>query len=327
MKRRKAGSATGQLPHRRAWQRYPWYTFYLFLAPWLVVGFLLLTVVPMAVNLIVSFMSWDGQWGTHVRFVGLDNYTTALSDPDMLHSLRQTLIYTAITVSAGVAGSLGLAVFLNQPRRGVTLLRTIFYLPAVVSIVAAGAAFKLLFNSPNGLVDSVSMQLGGNATQWLSDQHAFYALITMSLWSLGVGIVIFLAGLQGISQEVLEAAWVDGSGKVQTFWRITVPLLSPVILFQVVTGVIGSLQAYVQAIALTPGSISGGGGGGVSSGVPPDSNTLFMVYAFEQFNSNQLFGYGCALLEIAFVVILVITIVIFRTSARWVYYETAQGGA
>jgi multiple sugar transport system permease protein len=244
----------------------------------------------------------------------------------MLHSLRQTLIYTAVTVSAGVAGSLGLAVFLNQPRRGVTLFRTIFYLPAVVSIVAAGAAFKLLFNSPNGLVDSVSMQFGGDAVQWLSDQHAFYALITMSLWSLGVGIVIFLAGLQGISQEVLEAAWVDGSSKLQTFLRITVPLLSPVILFQVVTGVIGSLQAYVQAIALTPGSISGGGGGGVSSGTPPESNTLFMVYAFQQFNSNQLFGYGCALLEIAFVVILVITIAIFRTSARWVYYEAALGG-
>jgi hypothetical protein len=112
---------------RRAWKRYPWYTFYLFLAPWLVIGFLLLTVVPMAVNLLVSFMSWDGQWGTHVHFVGLDNYTTALSDPDMLHSRRQTLIYTAITVSAGVAGSLGLAVFLNQPRRGVTIFRTLYY--------------------------------------------------------------------------------------------------------------------------------------------------------------------------------------------------------
>jgi multiple sugar transport system permease protein len=313
--------------HRKTWKRYPWYTFYLFLAPWLIIGFLILTVVPMAVNLVVSFLSWDGQWGTHVHFVGLDNYTTAFSDPNMLHSLRQTLIYSAITVSAGVAGSLGLAVFLNQPRRGVTMFRTLYYLPAVVSIVAAGAAFKLLFNSPNGLVDSLLVQLGGNAMQWLSDEHAFYALITMSLWSLGVGIVIFLAGLQGISTEVLEAAWVDGASKFQTFWRITVPLLSPVILFQVVTGVIGSLQAYVQAIALTPGSISGGGSGGVSSGVTPDSNTLFMVYAFKQFNANQLFGYGCALLEIAFVVILVITIIIFRASARWVYYETAQGGA
>jgi multiple sugar transport system permease protein len=315
------------LARHKAWKRYPWYTFYLFLAPWLIVGFLILTVVPMGLNLVVSFLSWDGQWGTHVHFVGLDNYLTAFGDPDMLHSLRQTLIYTAITVSAGVAGSLGLAVFLNQPRRGVAVFRTLFYLPAVVSIVAAGAAFKLVFNSPNGLIDSMSMQFGGSAIQWLSDDHAFYALITMSLWSLGVGIVIFLAGLQGISPEVLEAARVDGAGKVQTFWRITLPLLSPVILFQVVTGVIGALQTYVQAIALTPGSIAGGGSGGVSSGITPDSNTLYMVYAFKQFNANQMFGYGCALLELAFIVILVITIVIFRTSARWVYYETAQGGA
>lgn len=324
--RRASSGSFRRLAPRRRWRRYPWYTFYLFLAPWLIVGFLTFTLAPMIINFVVSFTDWDGFPGTHVHWWILDNYKNAWNDPQWTNGVIQSLKFTLVTVVAGVAGSLGLAVFLNQPHRGVKFFRAIYYLPCVVSIVVAGAAFKMMF-ATNGLVNDVRMQFGGDIIQWLSGDYAFDALITMTVWQLGVGIVIFLAGLQGVSNEVLEAAWVDGSGKAQTFWRITVPLLSPVILFQVITGMIGSLQAYVQAVALSPGSLLGGGTGqGVGINIPY-SNQLYMVYAFHQFNTADAFGYGAAMLEIAFVFMLVLTIFIFRLSGRFVYYESAQGGA
>jgi multiple sugar transport system permease protein len=299
---------------RRRWRRYPPYLFYLFIASWLLVGFLFLTSAAVVVNTVESFTTWDGFVGDHLHWWILDNYQALVHDSGLRDSIKQTFEYTAITVTASVIGSLGLAVFLNQPHRGVRFFRSVFYLPTAISIVVAGMAFATLFNYPSGLINDVVLHLGGNVTDMLDTDTAFVAVILMSVWQLGMGMVIFMAGLQGISPELLEAACVDGSSKVQTFFRITAPLLSPVILFQVITGVISCFQAFVAPMALR-------GGNGVQS-----STLFYMLYVFGSLAPGGDCGYGAAVLEIGFVFLLVLAFVIFRLSARFVYYESSVEG-
>jgi multiple sugar transport system permease protein len=297
----------------RRWSRYSSRTFYLFVSPW-IVGFLLLTLIPLLYALGLSFTDWDGI-SPHWHIIGLANYINIFQDSEALGSLARTLLYTAITVPLSIAGGLGLAIMLNQRLKASGFFRTIFYVPSLVPVVATAIMWKLIFDRDAGALNAVLEVLHIPAITWLADPTAFYALIILMLWGLGGGMVITLAGLQGIPSELSEAAVVDGASPWQVFLNITLPMLSPVLFFQAVTGVITALQILVQPLLLSQtNSIS-------QVTQIPHSNLLYVVYVYQQFTNMQHLGYGAALLWVFFVVILLITLVVLRSGRFWVYYE------
>lgn len=309
---------------RRRWRRYSPWMFYAFVSPWLL-GFLALTAIPMFYALGMSFTNFDGLSG-HWHWVGFANYTKAWRDPHFWSGLSTTAVYGVVTVPLSLAGGLGLALLVNRRLRAVGVFRTIFYLPSVIPVVATTLMFKLLFDRNTGLLNTVLSWFGVGAVGWLSDPWAFKIMVLLALWGLGGGMVIFLAGLQGIPAELLEAATVDGAGAWQRFRRITLPILSPVVFFQFVFATIASLQTVVQPLLLSPAVNSGAGGGFTDPTHVQAGDYLYMVHVYAQFFDYQQYGYGAALLWILFVVILAITAAILRSSSFWVYYEVEQDG-
>jgi multiple sugar transport system permease protein len=308
-----AGRTTG-----KTWSRYSGLTFFLFISPWLVLGFIGLTIIPMVYAFGLSLTNFDGM-AARWHFIGFANYNELFNDSDTWWSLGRTMLYMAITVPLSVILGLALAVLLNQKIRGIGFFRTIFYLPAVVPVVAAAVIWKLMFDSDNGLLNAIIEHFGGSQIIWLIDPTAFIALIVMVLWGVGGGMIIFLAGLQGIPGELREAAAVDGANPWQSFLTVTLPLLTPVIFFQVITGAIYSLQTVVQPLLLAVAS------GTATPDSVPRSNYLYMVNVYAQVFENARFGYGAALLWVLFVVVLAVTLLVFRSSAVWVYYEVEPG--
>jgi multiple sugar transport system permease protein len=298
---------------RRA--RYTNRMFYFFISPWLL-GFIALTVIPFAYALVVSFTSFDGISLWH--WVGLNNYVQIFRDPDALYSLGRTLLFTVITVPLSVIAGLGLALLLDRKLRGIGIFRTIFYLPVVVPVVAAALTWRSVFSHDTGVINAFLEQFNLPTVTWLQDPGVFYALIIMVMWGVGANMILSLAGLQGVPTDLKEAARVDGANAWYTLRRVVLPLLSPVLFFQIVIGCINSLQTLVQPLLLAESS-------GVSQGWNvPRSNYLYMIHVYEQFLFYNRFGYGSALLWVLFVVILVSTLLIFRTSAFWVYYEVER---
>jgi multiple sugar transport system permease protein len=297
----------------RRWSRYSGRTFYAFVSPW-VVGFLLLTAVPLVYAFLMSLTNFDGA-SSRWRWVGMRNYVELLHDTDALAALVRTLAYTAIVVPLSVAGGLGLAVLLNQRLRAVGLLRTVFFVPSVVPVVATAIMWKLIFNRDSGILNAFLGWFGASPLTWLVDPTAFYALIILTLWALGGGMVIMLAALQGVPRELEEAATVDGANRWQVFRKVTVPMVSPVLFFQVVTGVIASFQILVQPLLLAETNSIG------TVGQVPQSTHVYMVQVYQQFFANNRFGYGSAMLWVFFVIILIITLLVQRSSRLWVYYQ------
>jgi multiple sugar transport system permease protein len=297
----------------RTWSRYPKRSFYLFVGPW-VLGFLLLTAVPLIYAFGVSLTNFDGS-SPRWRWVGLRNYTELLGDHDAWAALARTIAYTAIAVPLSVAGSLGLAVLLNRRLKAVGLWRTIVYLPSVVPVVATAITWKLVLNRDAGILNAILSFTGLDAVTWLVDPMAFYALIILTLWGVGGGMVITLAALQDVPSELEDAARVDGAGRWKVFRHVTVPMISPVLYFQVVTGVIATLQIVVQPLLLAEtNSIS-------AVGAVPQSTHLYMVQVWQEFFLNNRFGYGSAMLWIFFLIILAFTLLVQRSSRWWVHYE------
>lgn len=305
----------------RKWSRYPKGTFYAFTAPW-TLGFVVLTAAPLVYGFAVSLTNFDGvspSW----KFVGIRNYLELFGDADAWMSLVRTLGFATIVVPLSVAGALGLAILVNRRLRGVGVWRTIFFLPSVVPVVALAIMWKLILNRDAGILNEMLAVVGIEKLSWLTDPTAFYSLVLMTLWGLGGGMVIMLAALQNVPVELEEAAVIDGAGKWSVFRHVTVPMVSPILFFQVITGVIGALQILVQPLLLTPA----GGIAGVAA--VPSSNRLFMVRAWEEFFLRSRFGFGSAMLWIYFIVILGLTLVLLRSSRSLVYYEVdtdAEGG-
>lgn len=297
----------------RKWTRYPKKAFYAFIGPW-AIGFVLLTAAPMVYGFLVSLTNFDGSsplW----KWVGFQNYAELFSDGDAWVALLRTVLFTIIIVPLSVAGSLGLAVVINRRIRAVGLWRTVFFLPSVVPVVAMAIMWKLVFNKDAGIVNAIIGVVGIPPVSWLIDPTAFYALIVLMLWGVGGGMIIMLAALQGVPVELEEAARVDGASRWTVFRHVTVPMISPVIFFAVITGVIGSLQILVQPLLLTSAS----GIAGVST--VPDSNRFYLVQVYQEFFLYNRFGYGSAMLWVFFVVILVLTVVLMRVSRSFIYYE------
>jgi multiple sugar transport system permease protein len=283
---------------------------YLFIAPWLI-GFVFLVSGPMIASLLLSFMSWDlfspPQW------VGLENFKRLFSDPLVWISLYNTAFFTFISVPLNLIVALGAALLLNTSIKGQSVFRTAFYLPAIMPAVANAVLWFWILNPEVGLANAFLRMLGLPESQWLFDPAtAKPAFILMTLWGIGNTMVIFLAGLQGIPQTLYDAAHVDGANWWQRFRVVTVPMLSPVILFNLVLGVIASFQIFTSAFLLTNGG--------------PENATLFTVLylyrlGFEQFQM----GYASALAWLLFTVILVFSLIQLKFSRTWVYYEGGDG--
>ncbi|MFH8252983.1 carbohydrate ABC transporter permease [Microbacterium sp. B2969] len=312
--------AVASVPTRgRGWRRYRSSTFYLFASPW-ILGFLLLTLTPIVYAFVLSLTNYDGAspiW----RFIGFRNYVEIFtSDPAAWASLARTVLYTIIVVPLSVAGGLWLAILVNRRIRARGVVRAIFFLPSVVPVVATAIMWRLIFNRDSGLLNGILELFGLAKVTWLADPYAFYALIIMTLWGLGGGMIISLAALQDVPAELEEAARIDGAGTWRTIFSITVPMISPVLYFQVITGVIASLQMLVQPLLLSETNrISG-------ASTIPQSTTLYMVEVYKEFFLNNRFGYGSAMLWVFFVFVLLLTLLLQRLSRRFVFYQVATDG-
>ncbi len=284
--------------------------FYSFTSPW-VIGFFLFVLGPMVASILISFTHWDII--TPPKWVGLENYEEMLrKDPLFWKSLRVTLVFTFVLVPLQLILSLLVAVLLNQKVRGLSWFRTIFYLPTVLPIVASSMLWLWILN-PSGLLNFLIRLLGISAQDWLtSEALALPSIILMSLWgSFGISMIIFLAGLQGVPSALYESAELDGAGAVRKFFTITLPMISPVIFFNFVMGVIGTFQVFTQGYLLTDGR--------------PNNSTLFYVlYLYRNAFEFLQMGYASAMAWVLFIIIMGATLLILRTSSLWVYYEVQR---
>jgi len=279
------GRAAEGAARRFDWRRYEGF---LFIAPWLL-GFLFFTLGPMLGSLALSFTKWDMLMPAP-KFVGLKNYQTMFADPDWWQSCSVTIRYAIISVPTGMLGSLVVALLLNQKVRGITVFRTIYYLPAVTSSVAMYLLWMWVFNANFGLLNyilgflvqrplawfGIHITLPG----WLADPNwALPALIIMNLWYLGGGMIIYLAGLQGIPDHYYEAAELDGAGWWAKFRHVTIPMLSPTIFFNLTMSIIGSFQVFTNVFMMT-------------SGGPGNASLMLVLYIYR--NAFVFFRMGYA---------------------------------
>lgn len=265
----------------------------------------------MLTSLYLSFHIYDLH---KLEWVGGENYRRLVTvDPVFWTSLRVTLIYAFVSVPLGVTGSLALAVLLNQKVRGQRVFRTCFYMPSLVPAVASALVWLWVFNADNGVLNQLLGWVGLPPIAWLQDEKwALPAFILMSLWGIGGGrMVIFLAGLQGIPESYQEAALLDGATAWQRFRRITLPLLSPVMFFNLVMGLIGAFQVFTSAYIMT--------GGG-----PNDQTRFYALYLFQTAFEQFKLGKASAMAWLLFLILLVLTGIQFAASKRWVHYEGAK---
>ncbi|MCC6728110.1 MAG: sugar ABC transporter permease [Chthonomonadales bacterium] len=280
----------------------------LFASPWLV-GFAIFILYPIAASLYYSFCAYDAIQPP--RWVGLENYRRMLTEDDLFwKSLWNTLYMVLFGLPVGLVAALAVALLLNQKVRGMAFYRTLYYLPSITPIVATSILWLWLLNPEMGLVNIVLGKLGiAHGPAWLTDPAwAKPALILMGLWGAGGGMVIYLAALQDVPQSLYEAASLDGASSMQQFRHVTMPMLSPVILFNLIMGLIGSFQYFTQAYVMT-------------SGGPEDSTTFYALHLFNRAFFDFKMGYASAMAWVLFLIALACALVVFRSSARWVYYE------
>lgn len=283
---------------------------YLFLAPW-VIGFLVFTVGPMLASGYLSLTKYSAF--SPAKWIGFENYQKIFQDDLFYTSLYNTAYYAFLGVPAQLLVALFLAVLLNMKVRYVNLFRTVYYIPTVTPAVANVFLWVWIFNFDFGLINSLLRLVGLSPVNWLWDpQIVKPALILMSLWSVGQQMVIFLAALQGVSEELLEAAAIDGANNVRRFLRITIPLISPVIFLNLIIGIIYLFQTFTVAFIATNGG-------------PINSSLFYVLYIYRKGFESFEMGYASGLAWILFLIILVITALQFYLSRRWVYYES--GGA
>ena len=281
---------------------------YLFLSPW-ILGFILFVAGPILASAYFSLTAYDV--ARPPRWVGLQNYVDAFtSDDRFLPSLQLTFTYAIVSVPLALFGSLLLAILLNQRLRGTRLYRTFFFLPSLTPAVATAILWTWLLQPDVGLVNYILSLVGVRGPKWLgSTEWAMPSLIAIALWT-GIGgnrMMIFLAGLQGVSQELYDAAEVDGAGTLARFRHITLPMISPTMFFNLVLGVIGALKVFTVAFIATSGG--------------PAFATWFLAYHIYQ-EAFQYFrmGYGSALAWIFVITLLIFTFLQMRLSKRFVYY-------
>jgi multiple sugar transport system permease protein len=315
-------AAAAARPRRRtSFRRREAFAFYGFLSPWLL-GFIALTSVPLVLGFAMSLSNLTTVNLHHgLRYVGGDNYLRAYHDHEMWYAMERTGILMVTIVPLFIVTQLGLALILNAGIRFLGLWRTIFYVAVVVPVVAKAFIWKAVFAEDGGLVNRVLGALGGSShTDWLLD-HPTPSLVMLLVWGgAGLGMLIFLAGLKGIPEELYEVARIDGAGAIRRFFSITLPLLTPVIMFQLVWGLVGAANVFIEPILLSPGLQSG-----ISSAVPTDNVTI-NIYALQRVFIDGDFGYSAAVAWIFVALLLVITAAVFFSGRFWVFYGKEQHG-
>lgn len=283
--------------------------FYLLISPWLI-GFAVFLAYPMLRSLYLSFTEYNLL--SPPVWVGTRNYERIFSDPTFWQSVKVTLVYALGSVPGGTIIALALAMVLSQKLRGVNVWRTIFFLPSILSSIAVALLWMFVFRPEGGLLNIVLGWFGIPGPAWLtSETWALPALIIMSWWSVGGQIVIYLAGLKGIPESLYEVAEIDGANGLAKFRYVTLPMLSPTIFFNVVLAIIGALQVFDAGWVMTRGG-------------PNDATLFYMLNLYRRAFQFVQMGYASALAWILFFIIMAITLLVIRSSAAWVYYETEQ---
>lgn len=286
--------------------------FFLFISPWLI-GFVLFMLVPMCASVYISLTEWNILRAP--VFVGLENFKTIFRDPLFYKSVKVTLTYAVFSVPLGVFTSIFVALLLNNKLPGMHVFRTIFYLPAVVSGVVVAIVWLWMYQPEYGIINTLLAKIGIEGPKWIySESWAMPSLVIMSLWNVGGNIVLYLAALQGVPTEYYEAAQIDGAGWWARFRCITLPGISPTLLFTSLTGIIGAMQTFTQAYVMSSGG--------------PNNATLF--YAYYIYNNAFVYrkmGIACAQAWIMFIIIGILTALSLKVSQGHVYYEgNVEGG-
>ncbi len=281
---------------------------YIFIMPF-ILGFLFWFLIPALASVYLTFQKWN--LISPPQFVGLQNIEHLFNDPLLPQSLKATFLFSFISVPLSLLLSFFLATLINREFRGIAIFRTIYYLPSIVPAIATALLWAWMFNTEFGLVNVIVRALGGSKIPWLqSTTWAIPAFIVLSLWGAGGPMIIFLAGLQGIPDIYYEAAQIDGAGPWAKLRHVTIPLISPIIFFNLVLGIINAFQSFTIVYLIT----SGTGG--------PENSTLFLVlYIYRTGFRNQNMGYAATLSWVLFIILGILSYIIFKYLGNRIYYE------
>lgn len=274
-----------------------------------ILGFLIFTLGPMVASLVLSFT--DYAIVNNAKFIGLSNFKRLFdgTDPFFYKSLGVTSYYVLLSVPLSTVFAFCMALLLNNEIKGRALFRTIFYLPSIVPVVASSMIWMWLLNPDLGMVNNVLRALNLPTSQWIfSETTVIPSLVIMSLWTTGGTMVIFLAGLQDIPTQLYEAIEVDGGNRKHKLLYITIPMMTPTIFFNLVMGFIGGFQVFSQAFVMTQGG-------------PNNASLFYVFYLYREAFTFSRMGSACAIAWILFIIITILTVIIFKTSKSWVYYE------
>lgn len=279
--------------------------FFFFISPWLF-GFFVLTVGPMIFSFAMSFTNWD--MFTKRDFVGLDNYKRLLQDERFLISVKNTFQYTFTSVPINMLLSIGMAYLLSFKLKGMRVYRVLYYLPAVVPAVASCVLFERIL-STKGLLNQGLALLGITGPSWLlSKDHVLSSFVILALWGVGGTMVLMLSAMNSVSDEMYESAHLDGATRFQMFRKITIPQITPIIFFNLITGIIGALQTFTQVYMLTEGG-------------PDYASSMIVPYLYTNAFSYYRMGYASAMAWVLFAIVLVFSLLVMKSSSMWVFYE------
>lgn len=302
---RSAKAATAPKPRRRATNQR---AAYVFMTPWMI-GAALLTIGPMVGSLYLSFTNYD--LFTAPRWIGVGNYVHMLSDSQFRASVSVTLRYVFLSAPLKLIAALLVAMLLVKPRRGLGFYRSAFYTPSLLGAsVSVALVWRALF-SDGGVVDKGLSTVGAHTGGWIDNpQYSLYVLVVLAVWQFGAPMVIFLAGLKQIPQDLYDAAAMDGAGRMRSFWHITIPMLSPIIFFNLILEIINAFQSFTGAYI-----ISGGRGG------PANSTLFYTLYLYQKGFTSFEMGYASAMAWVLLAAIGLVTFAVFRTANFWVFYS------
>lgn len=283
---------------------------YLFLSPW-IIGFLIFTLIPILGTFYFSLTNYSPVTPDETRFLGFDNYKTMLTDAKVSKSLLVTVNYAILAIPVSFIVGLGLAALVNSKNlAGKNFFRTMFYMPSMIPVVAGALVWAGVMNTQSGWLNLMLESVGLDGPDWLNDPQWIYAaLVFIGLWSLGNLMLTLLAGMQGVPTELYEAATIDGASGWQQYVKITLPMISPVIFYNMTLMLIGAFKYFDLAYVLKSGT-----------GQPADATLFYNLNLYKNAFTYNLMGYGSALAWVLFLIVLVLTLILFKTAKMWVYY-------
>lgn len=283
----------------------------LFASPW-IIGLLAFWIYPTLASVYYSFTKFNGV--ADPQWIGLANYIELPQDDEFRAAVYNTFYFAALSIPLAIVTAFGLAMMLNTKIKGQTLYRTIYFLPTLVPEVALALVWVLIFTPKSGLIETPFRFFGARGPCWLTcPDWSRETLVLLALWIIGQQVILYLAGLQDVPKDLYDAADVDGANFLHKFWHVTVPMMTPVVFFHLVTSVIGALQFFAIPYIMTGGT-----------GFPANSTLFYSIYLYKNAFHYFEMGYASAMAWLLFVVTLLITLVIFRSARMWVYYAGGE---